>query len=559
MKIETPPIIWKRTLMLGALLFMVLLLIDRILLESKIEEKKVQLVMDELEVHKVLSNEVHALFYGVQDDFTYFERKVSGLIQEKRQSTEYRSDLRSLIDFFETHEGYFKARVTDSTGQEIFKIVRDSKASFEKSSLLYNLSTQTFYSELNKVKGKDFHFSSMEPNIINGVIEMPLRPTVRVSKRIQLKDNESGLAIFNFDGKKILDLFRHDNFKRWKDTEVALIDTDGFYVASHPLLEDEKYTMKKTTILTKVPDLFKVIKKRTSTQDSISYPDQMIVYSQLILPRTLEKWFLISRIPQQTWEKSVNQERLRWIFWESICFLLVMTWLWRDEKKRLQDEVFMVLLKERSEFMQNVSHQLKTPLAIMYNSLGSDIPNRQEWADLRKELEFLIRVVEDMLLLAQVESFKNIPLKDEDVLDIVSEAVDKVGPKARSKEIQVRFNVDDKLLSSQHRLERPAMVQLLISAIVNLIDNAIDFSPKGEIVDVFVAYVEGRVVIQIKDRGPGIPNEFLPHLFKKFSKGPTGRKGTGLGLSIARKIIELHKGEIVLVNHKGGSIFEIRL
>jgi signal transduction histidine kinase len=104
------------------------------------------------------------------------------------------------------------------------------------------------------------------------------------------------------------------------------------------------------------------------------------------------------------------------------------------------------------------------------------------------------------------------------------------------------------------------MGELLKSAIFNLIDNAIDYSPAGETVDVFVSHTEGRFLINVKDNGPGIPDEFLPKLFLRFSRNePNKRKGSGIGLSITKKIVELHNGEIRLLEHRKGTIFQIRL
>jgi signal transduction histidine kinase len=77
---------------------------------------------------------------------------------------------------------------------------------------------------------------------------------------------------------------------------------------------------------------------------------------------------------------------------------------------------------------------------------------------------------------------------------------------------------------------------------------------------VFVAFQEGKIIIQVKDNGPGIAEDFIPKLYLRFSRSDKNtRKGSGLGLSIAKKIIELHNGEINLIEHKKGTVFEIKL
>lgn len=560
MKIDTPKIVWKRFFIFGLLLIVILGVIDQILLSSREDEEKTEIVLETLQRHKVLSNELHSMFHGVQKDFNFFEKNILNLIGLKPTSAEYKFDVKALMDFLETHSGYFKVRLIDRQGQEVFKIVENpDHRGFHQAQDLYNLSDQRFYQDLNQVKGNDFHFTSMDANIINGKIELPIRPTIRVSKRVTLPNGDDGLLNFNIDGQKILELFGEMS-RLSSGIDVALIDSDGYYVASTPRLPDEKYTLDKTSLNSLSPGAHTILSHQKNIQGSFNSRDGLIVYSQLNLPKSHERWFIVSRVPVTFWKASVRKERLTWIFWELVALVLIMTWLWRDEKKRHKDEVVKVLLKERSEFIQNVSHQLKTPLAIMINSLEKKVPQQQDWSELKKEMHYLIKVVEDMLLLAQVDASNKIPLKEEDILEIVSGAVDLCGPKAKEKGIPVRFNVDEKLLSSTHPLERPVVGELLMSAIVNLIDNAIDFSPIGETVDVFVAFVEGKLVIQVKDNGPGIPEEFLSKLFERFSRHDrNARKGTGLGLSIAKKIIELHHGELALVKYKGGATFEIRL
>lgn len=562
MKSDMPVNIWKRFIIIGFLLVLVLGFINHLLFRSRIEEAKSQIVLESLQSHKILSNELHAVFHGVQDDFNFFQRKILRLMNLEKSSVEYKTELKSLIEFLDTHAGYFKVRLINSSGQELFKIVQNADHSkYTQSSSLYDLSNQPFYRDLNKVQQKEFHFSSMDANIINGVVEIPLRPTVRVSKRVTYKKGESGLLVFNIDGQKILKLFSSSGLL---DTDITnqkfLLDNEGFYVASLPQIDKRQYTNRKTSFKMRWPHLFKVLNNQKNIQGALNVPGELVVYSQLKLPRTVERWFLISRFSELSWNRVIVKELLTWIFWEVIFLVFFLTWLWKDEKKRHKDEVVKVLLKERSEFIQNVSHQLKTPLAIMINSLEKHIPSPQDWIELKNEMYHLIKVVEDMLLLAQVDAIQNLPLKNEDLLEIVSYSVDMIGPKAKEKGISIRFNVDEQLLSTQHRIELPVMGELLKSAILNLIDNAVDFSPSGEIVDVFVAYREGKFIIQVKDNGPGIAEDFIPKLYLRFSRSDKNkRKGSGLGLSITKKIIELHNGEIKLVEHKVGTTFEISL
>jgi signal transduction histidine kinase len=530
------------------------------MLNARLKEIKNRMVLDLLQENKTLSNELHTLFHGVQNDFHFIEKKITNLFLNGSRKEADNSEVKSVMEFLETHDGYFKIRLIDDTGQEIFKVIQKPNRSVYVSQDLYNLAGQSFYQELNQVKGDEFYFSSMEPSIINGILEKPLRPTIRVSKRIKYRNGKMGLLVFNIDGERVFNLFSESSPSEMRSSEKALIDRGGSYVASSPRLTPERYTMNKVSLGQSSPKLFKRLQKQKLDQGSIELTDnELVVYTNIDLPQTNERWYLISRAPEFLRQKLIFKERLTWIFWEALCLVLVLSWLWRDEKKRHKDEVVRVLLKERGEFIQNVSHQLKTPLAILTNSLESHHPSGPDWREVKNEVHHLTTVVEDMLLLAQVDAMENLPLRNEDILELVGSAVEMAGTKSKMSGVQIRFNVDEKLLHAHHRLEKLVMGELLKSAILNLIDNALDFSPTGGRVDVSVSTDQGRVVIGVKDQGPGVPVEFIPKLFQRFSRGDRARSGSGLGLAITKKIVDLHSGSIELADNTQGAYFEIRL
>lgn len=557
-KIPSP--IYKRVLVFSSALLLLILLVDGFIFYTNLDKEKTQTTLEALKDHKILTHEIHTLLHGVQDDFRFFEKKALDIIQ-KPQKKNTSDSVNSILEFLETHSGYFKVRLTSATGQELFKIVQDPKRNvYTQSFQLFNLQNQAFFQDLNKVQGTDYYFSSVEPNIINGVMEFPMRPTVRVSKRVLFKNGESGLLILNIDGMRILDLFSTSEQSKYYFNEQSLIDYEGIYIATIPKRENSLFALFKASFKKKFPQIYNDLKKQQNIQGSFDSSEELVVFSQLSLPNTTENWILVTKFDDKFLFGKVFKNFLGWVFVEVFFLVLFIVWFWKDEVKRHRDQVVNVLLKERSEFIQNVSHQLKTPLAIMINSLEKNVPGQSDWIEVKKEMHHLIKVVEDMLLLAQVDAIQNLPLKKENILEIITEAVGMTGPKAKEKGVSIRLNVDEDLLRSHNLLELPMMGELLKSAFLNLIDNAIDFSPNDGLVHVSLSFKNEHITIQIKDNGPGIPEEFHSKLFGRFSRfEKSQRKGTGLGLSITKKIIDLHKGTIKLVEFKDGSTFEVEL
>ena len=132
--------------------------------------------------------------------------------------------------------------------------------------------------------------------------------------------------------------------------------------------------------------------------------------------------------------------------------------------------------------------------------------------------------------------------------------------KAQEKKVTIRVMVEEELTNKLEILTKPVLPDLLKSAFFNIIDNAIDFSPIGEVIQISLQLMTTKILITIEDRGPGISQKLVPVLFDPYTRDTTtDRKGTGLGLSISKKIIELHNGEIRYVSEGRGATFQILL
>jgi len=543
----------NRTLIFSILLLIGVIIIDFFLTRFNIQEKKAQISLEIIQSDKILSSEVYRLLYSLEDDLNFIEKKIQIILSSKNQE----EDINNLIDFLNTHAHYFKLRIATNEGNEIFKIVqnRDTKK-YEQSKNLYNLSGQDFFKELSQVKFEEFYFSSMEANIINGVPENPIRPAIRVSKRIKYQNNREALLVLNIDGTEIFQLFVGQTFDPTFATEKFLVDHKGFTVASYPLLNEEEYTKKKIDISEKT---FKVLSKKTVFQGSFTRKNDIINFTRLPLPKSSGTWYLLSTIPENSIKKAIYNQHLTRIFWEAAIYILLVFWFWRDDKKRHREEVVQVLLKERSEFIQNVSHQLKTPLTIIHNYLGQPNELVQNIPEVKKEVDHLIKVVEDFLLLGQIDSLQSIPLEKENILEILNETISLVGAKASKKSITIRLNLQEELTDALQALDKNVLPELLKSAFLNLLDNSIDFSPRNSTITVSISMSNTKVLIRFEDQGPGIDQKELPSLFERKMKVSTDpkRKGTGLGLAITKKILDLHQAEIHYVSNPKGACFHI--
>ncbi|MEF3303799.1 two-component system histidine kinase PnpS [Paenibacillus sp. GYB003] len=229
------------------------------------------------------------------------------------------------------------------------------------------------------------------------------------------------------------------------------------------------------------------------------------------------------------------------------------------------------LEKMRSEFVANVSHELKTPVAAVKGFAETLLAGAMNDPEIAKsflqiiydESERLNRLIGDILELSKVES-KRVPLQFSPVhlSSFVGKTLDMMRSAASKKEIGLEMQVDPELYieADEDRLRQ---------IFINLLSNGINYTPEGGKVKVQVeeVAVEGeieKIRIAISDTGIGIPKKDLPRIFERFYRVDKARSrssgGTGLGLSIVKHLVELHKGTIRVESDIGlGSTFILEL
>jgi two-component system sensor histidine kinase VicK len=212
----------------------------------------------------------------------------------------------------------------------------------------------------------------------------------------------------------------------------------------------------------------------------------------------------------------------------------------------------------RKEFVANVSHELRTPLTTIKSYtetlLDGAMENKEYTINFLKvidsESERMTRLVKDLLQLSRLD-YDNIQwnMKKINIYKIVSECVYRMNITAKQKNQILEFNSEldiPEILGDKDRIEQ---------VIVNILSNAIKYTPENGKVEVNLSLEEDSIIVKVADNGIGIPKEDLPRLFERFYRVDKARSrmlgGTGLGLSIARQIVEAHKGKIKIQSEYG--------
>jgi two-component system phosphate regulon sensor histidine kinase PhoR len=216
----------------------------------------------------------------------------------------------------------------------------------------------------------------------------------------------------------------------------------------------------------------------------------------------------------------------------------------------------------RRDFISNISHELRTPLAslkaltdTLQDGALEDPPAARRFLQrMETEVDALVHMVSELLELSRIESGR-VPLqfKSTDPADILYPAVERLRLQAERADIDLSVEVTGDLppvLADPTRLEQ---------VMVNLLHNAIKFTPPEGKITVQARRQDGEVIFCVRDTGVGIPAADLPRIFERFYKADRARSsgGTGLGLAIARHMVEAHGGRIWAesVEGKGSSFY----
>lgn len=219
----------------------------------------------------------------------------------------------------------------------------------------------------------------------------------------------------------------------------------------------------------------------------------------------------------------------------------------REMKESLEGKKYI------EKFVQTLTHQLKGPLSAIRGAselLQEDLPEtdrRRFVSNIEAESKRIQRIVDRMLELASLEQQRELRnVETVDLSELVKDIVEEMAVTLNRKEIMLKLNPGEGLCTRGERF-------LIQQAVFNLLQNAVDFTPRGGFIDMEIKEHFGRLILLIRDSGPGIPDYAVDKIFDKFyslQRPDTGQKSSGLGLSLVKEVADLHNGDISLKNNK---------
>ncbi|MBK9124305.1 MAG: PAS domain S-box protein [Chloroflexi bacterium] len=233
------------------------------------------------------------------------------------------------------------------------------------------------------------------------------------------------------------------------------------------------------------------------------------------------------------------------------------------EGSRIELEVERKRVEFLRGFVDTMTHDLKTPLSVIGSSLylieksADPADHQRHLTKIGDQVGRMSRMIEDMLTVARLDTVPDLSFENVDVNSLIAGVCDQLEVQSQHKKLTLVY------VSSPEVTAVRADGDLLNHAVINLIENAINYTPAGGTVTVRTVASDEYVTIEVKDSGIGISETELPRVFDRFFRArnaATQSPGTGLGLAITKRIVDLHAGDISVTSQVGaGSLFKVRL
>ena len=427
---------------------------------------------------------------------------------------------------------------------------------------------------------------SLQPDVITqyqwtGKNSVPMDVSTTITPFIPSILNASGGQFFNtenllhgpsffifpvhgtLDSWKFLGLFDASKILSWSSSECDAVEMAAGLIGSALQRTSYEETIRlnenrNRIILSVLPDLLIRLDANGEILDYTTNPDHpLYLHRDMISGRKLsEIW------PEDTVRKIVGDLEKDGFKSPHLVHGFNLPFSARDYESRLlpiSDTEVLIVIRDitdqarldrmKSDFINRASHELRTPLttALLMTELIQDGGSREDldqyWRTLINELNRQKVLIDRLLIAGRLESGKmDLDRTPLDLLPVLEESILSVRPIAAKRGISIE------LVSPYRELQIRGDKSGLQQVFINLINNAIKFSPKGSVVDVNAKKADGQVCISISDHGIGIPTESIPHLFERFyrAKNVTIAEipGSGIGLYIVKSIIEELGGSI---------------
>ena len=211
--------------------------------------------------------------------------------------------------------------------------------------------------------------------------------------------------------------------------------------------------------------------------------------------------------------------------------------------------------KMQSEFISQLSHELRTPLTVingwtetLLGDENMDADTRQGMKIISSEAKRLTEMVMDLLDFTRMQDGRmTLAVEQTDIRGEFEDTVYMYGSRLAQDGIQLIYLDNDEDIP-----EIPCDPQRLRQVFLNILDNAAKHGGAGKRIETDMRYENDQVIVRIRDFGPGIPEDEIPLVKKKFYKGSSSVRGTGIGLAVCDEIVEMHGGTLTLENAEGG-------
>lgn len=219
--------------------------------------------------------------------------------------------------------------------------------------------------------------------------------------------------------------------------------------------------------------------------------------------------------------------------------------------------------KMQAEFISQLSHELRTPLTVINGwsetllaDENMDADTRQGMKIISSEAKRLTEMVMDLLDFTRMQDGRmTLAVEQTDIRSEYEDTVFMYGSRLAQEGITLEYLENDEEIP-----EIPCDPQRLRQVFLNILDNAAKHGGSGKRIETDMHYENDEVVVRIRDYGPGIPEDEIPLVKKKFYKGSSSVRGTGIGLAVCDEIVEMHGGTLTLENAEGGgTLVTVRL